>query len=72
MPNWPSVTIAYPTVILPFRGATFYYVPTKDPNAILYGVCEVFHEIGITVGASTNNNFVANGPCWLFHSPKVT
>ena len=46
----PSVIVFYPTDNNPNRGFHYGYSPTKDPNAILYGICAVFNESGITVG----------------------
>jgi hypothetical protein len=49
----PSVIFFYPTETNPNRGFHHGYSPTKDPNAILNGICAVFHDIGITVGKNT-------------------
>ena len=50
----PSVMVVYPTDTNPDRGFSHVYVGVNNPNAVLYGVCEVFNEIGITVGRNTN------------------
>lgn len=57
----PSVNVAYPTPDNPYRGFSYMYSPTKDPNAILYGVCEVFHELGITVGKNKVTGMAPDG-----------
>jgi hypothetical protein len=64
--NAPSVFVAYPGVNVPMRNASYMYVPTKDPNAILYGLCEVFHDIGITVGETTNDDILEPGHVGFF------
>jgi hypothetical protein len=57
----PSVIVFYPTDNNPNRGFHYGYSPTKDTNAILYGVSAVFHEIGITVGKNTTTGVLPPG-----------
>jgi hypothetical protein len=62
----PSVNVFYPTPDNPFRGFSYSYNSTKDPNAVLCGVCEVLHEVGITVGKNTTPNVLPRGCVALF------
>jgi hypothetical protein len=62
----PSVNIAYPTPYNPDRGFAYAYAPTKDRNAILYGVCEVFHSLGITVGKNKATGIIPDGSVGFF------
>lgn len=62
----PSVIFFYPTENNPVRGFHHGYSPTKDPNAILYGICAVFHDIGITVGKNTTRGILAPGHVAFF------
>lgn len=62
----PSVNVAYPTENNPSRGVSYIYAATKDTNAILYGVCAVFHEIGITVGENTTTGILPPGHVAFF------
>jgi hypothetical protein len=62
----PSVNVAYPASDNPNRGFHYIYSQTKDTNAILYGVCEIFHDIGITIGENKATGIIPDGYVGFF------
>jgi hypothetical protein len=62
----PSVNIAYPTENNTDRSVMYVYTPTKDPNAILNGVCVALHDGGATIGINTTAGIMAPGHVAFF------
>lgn len=62
----PSVMFFYPTENSFYRGTHVAYAQNDDPDFILYGVCQVFKEIGITVGVNTKRGIMTPGHVAFF------
>ena len=62
----PSVNVAYPSPSFPYRAFSYMYAPTTNQNIILYGLCDVLHSIGITIGKNKSTGIIPDGTVGFF------